>query len=58
MKYGRRKGFRLALIAGGDEFAADQWQGQRSGQGNSNVRQHDDLVTFVTAALRESTAAG
>jgi len=58
MKYADRKGFRLALIAGGDEFAADQWQVKDLVRGTQTSVSTSDLVTFVTAALRESTAAG
>jgi histidyl-tRNA synthetase len=56
MKYADRKGFRLALIAGGDEFAADQWQVKDLVKGTQTSVSTSDLVTFVTVALREPTA--
>jgi histidyl-tRNA synthetase len=51
MKYADRRGFRFCLIAGPDEFAADQWQirdlrlGTQSSVTAANVPAH--LLTLL-----------
>jgi histidyl-tRNA synthetase len=51
LKYADRKGFRLAVIAGGDEFAAGQWQVKDLLQGAQTTVPDAELVTYVTRAL-------
>jgi histidyl-tRNA synthetase len=52
MKYADRKGFRLALIAGADEFAAGQWQIRRMTDGAQTAVAEADLVAAVRDMLR------
>ena len=52
MKYADRKGFRLALIAGADEFAAGQWQVRRMSDGAQTAVAETDLVAAVRDMLQ------
>jgi histidyl-tRNA synthetase len=51
MKYADKKGFKLALIAGGDEFAAGVWQVKNLKSGTQASIASADLVTHLTAEL-------
>ena len=51
MKYADRKGFKLALIAGGDEFAAGQWQVKDLKNGTQASVSTADLVNHITTEL-------
>lgn len=51
MKYADKKGFRLALIAGADEFAADQWQIKDLRNGTQESAPTADLVGRIAALL-------
>ncbi len=52
MKYADKKGFRLALIAGGDEFAAGQWQVKDLKKGTQTSVPTVQLADFIANALR------
>lgn len=51
MKYADRKGFRLAIIAGGDEFAAGQFQVKDLQNGTQASVAAADLVAHISALL-------
>ena len=51
MKYADRKGFRLAVIAGGDEFAAGQFQVKDLQNGTQASVAAADLITHISALL-------
>ena len=51
MKYADKKGFRLALIAGGDEFAAGVWQVKNLRSGTQASIASADLVAHLTTEL-------
>jgi histidyl-tRNA synthetase len=51
MKYADRKGFRLAVIAGGDEFAAGQFQVKDLQNGTQASVAAADLVAHISALL-------
>lgn len=52
MKYADKKGFRLALIAGGDEFAAGQWQVKDLKNGTQTSVSTAQLADFIANTLR------
>lgn len=52
MKYADRKGFQVALIAGADEFAADQWQVKGLRNGSQQQVATADVVSAVQALLQ------
>lgn len=54
LKYADRKGFRLALIAGGDEFAAGEWQIRNLQSGVQTSVPADRVVDQVVSLLVES----
>jgi len=51
MKYADRKGFRIALIAGGDEFEAGTWQVKDLQSGNQLTVPEADLVEQISEML-------
>jgi histidyl-tRNA synthetase len=51
LKYADRKGFRLAIIAGADEFAAGQWQVKDLTKGEQQTVADGELVDAVREAL-------
>jgi histidyl-tRNA synthetase len=51
MKYADRKGFRLAVIAGGDEFAAGQFQVKDLQNGTQSSVAAADIVAHISALL-------
>jgi histidyl-tRNA synthetase len=51
MKYADKKGFRLALIAGGDEFASGQWQVKDLKNGTQESISASALVDHLRSAL-------
>jgi len=51
MKYADKKGFRLALIAGGDEFAAGVWQVKNLKSGSQASVAMADLVKHLMSEL-------
>ena len=55
MKYANKKGFRLALIAGGDEFAAGVWQVKNLKTGAQASIATVDLVAHLTTELSVPT---
>ncbi|MEQ9407618.1 MAG: histidine--tRNA ligase, partial [Fuerstiella sp.] len=52
MKYADRKGFRVALIAGADEFAAGSWQVKGLADGSQQQVPSADVVSVVESLLR------
>jgi histidyl-tRNA synthetase len=52
MKYADKKGFRLALIAGGDEFAAGQWQVKDLKNGTQTSVSTAQLADYIASTLR------
>ncbi len=54
MKYADKKGFRLALIAGADEFAAGSWQIRHLGNGTQVAADESDVVKTVSELLSQS----
>ncbi|HET6425398.1 MAG TPA: histidine--tRNA ligase [Planctomycetaceae bacterium] len=53
LKYADRKGFKLALIAGSTEFAADQWQVKQLATGTTTQVATAELVTTLQRLLQE-----
>lgn len=51
MKYANRKGFQLAIIAGGDEFAAGNWQVKNLQSGEQQTVPEAELIAHVTSVL-------
>ena len=51
MKYADRKGFRLAVSAGGDEFAAGQFQVKDLQNGTQASVAAADLIAHISALL-------
>lgn len=51
MKYADKKGFRLALIAGGDEFAAGQWQIKDLKNGSQESVPAANIIPHITTLL-------
>jgi histidyl-tRNA synthetase len=56
MKYADKKGFRLALIAGGDEFASGQWQVKDLKNGTQESISASGLVDHLRSALSAAAA--
>ncbi len=56
MKYADKKGFRLALIAGGDEFASGQWQVKDLKNGTQESISVSALVDHLRSALSAAAA--
>ena len=54
MKYADRKGFQIALIAGGDEFAAGQWQVKDLKHGTQDSIASADVVRHVSTLLTQT----
>ncbi len=54
LKYADRKGFRVALIAGDDEFAAGQWQVKDLRQGGQERVVEGELVATIQRILATS----
>ncbi|MFN8709854.1 MAG: histidine--tRNA ligase [Planctomyces sp.] len=52
LKYADRKGFRVALIAGGDEFAAGQWQIRNLKDGQQTAVAEGTVTAAVTEILK------
>ncbi len=52
LKYADRKGFKLALIAGSTEFAADQWQVKQLATGTTTQVPTAELLTTLRGLLR------
>lgn len=52
LKYADRKGFRVALIAGGDEFAAGQWQIRNLRDGQQTAVAQGNVTAAVTEILK------
>ncbi len=53
LKYADRKGFKVALIAGSTEFAADQWQVKQLATGTTAQVATAELVTVLRQHLSE-----
>lgn len=51
LQYADRKGFRLALIAGSDEFAKGVWQIKNLSTGEASTVSESDLVTTIRSLL-------
>ncbi|MEZ6122934.1 MAG: histidine--tRNA ligase [Planctomycetaceae bacterium] len=51
MKYGDRRGFQVALIAGTDEFASDTWQIKGLRDGSQQQAASADVVNIVRSLL-------
>ncbi|MEO1980404.1 MAG: His/Gly/Thr/Pro-type tRNA ligase C-terminal domain-containing protein, partial [Fuerstiella sp.] len=51
MKYADRKGFKVALIAGADEFAAGNWQIKGLADGSQKAVADNDVVDVVKSLL-------
>ncbi|MEZ6130102.1 MAG: histidine--tRNA ligase [Planctomycetaceae bacterium] len=51
MKYADRRGFRIALIAGADEFASDQWQVKDLKGGSQQQVLTSDVVDVVLSLI-------
>ena len=51
MKYADKKGFRIALIAGGDEFAAGQWQIRNLTDGSQTAAAADQVIQVIADLL-------
>jgi histidyl-tRNA synthetase len=58
MAYADRKGFRVAVIAGEDEFARQTVQIKNLATQQATVHPLDDVVRAVRATLNEPTPAG
>lgn len=56
MKYADKKGFRLALIAGGDEFAAGQWQVKDLKKGTQESVSAAVLIDHLRTALSSAAS--
>jgi histidyl-tRNA synthetase len=56
LKYADRKGFRLALIAGEDEFAAGNWQVKDLKSGGQTSVPEAELTTHLQRLLRNGEA--
>lgn len=54
MKYADKKGFKLAIIAGGDEFAAGTWQVKNLKSGTQASIESKGLVAHLMAELNET----
>ncbi|MEZ6034479.1 MAG: histidine--tRNA ligase [Planctomycetaceae bacterium] len=54
MKYADKKGFRIALIAGGDEFAAGVWQVKNLKSGTQASVATDNLIPHLLSELQVS----
>lgn len=54
MKYADKKGFRLAVIAGGDEFAAGIWQVKNLKSGSQASVATDNLIPHLLSELNVS----
>ncbi|MCA9012370.1 MAG: histidine--tRNA ligase [Planctomycetaceae bacterium] len=54
MKYADKKGFRIALIAGGDEFAAGVWQVKNLKSGTQASVATDNLIPHLLSELNVS----
>lgn len=52
MKYADRRGFRIALVAGDDEFAAGTWQVKDMKTGTQVSMPASDIIGFITSVLR------
>ncbi|MFN9718373.1 MAG: His/Gly/Thr/Pro-type tRNA ligase C-terminal domain-containing protein, partial [Planctomycetota bacterium] len=55
MKYADKKGFRLALIAGGDEFSAGTWQVKDLKNGTQESVASSQLVDHIARLLRTAS---
>jgi histidyl-tRNA synthetase len=53
LKYADKRGFRFALIAGADEFAAGQWLLRNLENGSQSAVDHGDLVRELTRLIAE-----
>ena len=51
MKYADRKGFKVALIAGADEFEAGNWQIKGLADGSQQEVTDNDVVDVVKSLL-------
>ena len=51
MKYANRKGFRLALIAGEDEFASGQWQLKDLQNGEQQAVSENELIDVIQTRI-------
>ncbi len=51
MKYANRKGFRLALIAGDDEFASGQWQIKDLQNGEQQAISENELIDVIQTRI-------
>ena len=54
LKYADRKGFRLVIIAGVDEFAAGNWQLKDLASGQQHESSDEDLVEMIEEKLAET----
>ena len=54
LQYADRKGFRVALIAGSDEFAKQEWQVKELSTGNSSKIAESELVRTLQTLLSAS----
>ena len=55
LKYADRKGFRLVIIAGVDEFAAGNWQLKDLASGQQHEVSNNDLVEMLEEKLAETS---
>ncbi len=55
MKYANRKGFQLAVIAGGDEFEAGTWQVKQLQSGDQHTVPEAELVAHISALLASAS---
>lgn len=53
LQYADRKGFRFALIAGSNEFAAGEWQLKDLTVGDQQQIANDDVATSISARLND-----
>ncbi len=53
LKYADQKGFRVAVIAGGDEFEKGEWQVKNLAKKEQTTVPESELVTTIEAALAE-----
>ena len=58
MKYANRKGFQLAIIAGGDEFATGTWQVKNLQSGEQRTVPEAELIAHVTSVLSSGGESG
>ena len=55
LKYADRKGFRLVIIAGVDEFSAGNWQLKDLASGQQHEVSNNDLVETLAEKLAETS---